>query len=254
MIDVVYQYIDSPAIWEELRYSLRSIDRHLKTDFRVWIVGDLPDWAANIGHIPHKRKIHEWRTNCLDATSKLEQALLHSQMGETILWMYDDMYLLRDITRDELAVYLAVNHLDDLTNRSSGVHKSLVKTTLEILKEHGKSTWNCETHTPRLYNKNILMEIFYRYNTKESRLLFSTLYFNDLYGAGIDPIIMSKDDMWKAGFYGFSDPYSFKSNDEQEINDILSGKTFLNHNNDGLSVSLKKVIEDRFPDKCKFEA
>jgi len=30
--------------WEELRYSLRSLEKHFKEDFLVYLVGDCPDW------------------------------------------------------------------------------------------------------------------------------------------------------------------------------------------------------------------
>jgi hypothetical protein len=42
MVDVYYPYFEREALWEELRYSLRSIKKHLRFDYRVVIVGDLP--------------------------------------------------------------------------------------------------------------------------------------------------------------------------------------------------------------------
>jgi hypothetical protein len=252
MIDVVYQYLDGPNKMEELRYSLRSLERYLNEPFKVWIVGDKPTWLKNVTHIPHKRIPGVWCTNCFDATSKLKLVLDHPDVGNNILWMYDDMYLLRDCSESDLDRYLAVNHFKKLSHGSSSVHKELIFNTLKALKELGKPQWNCETHTPRLYSKILLQEVWDTYQPRENRYLFSTLYFNHVYGE-ISPHEISKEDNVKGGFYGFNDPYSYKSDNIEEINTILSGKTFLNHNDNGLSGSLKQVIKDRFPDMCQFE-
>ena len=247
MIDVVYQYIDGPAAWNELRYSLRSLEKHLKEPFQVWIVGEKPGWLTNVNHISHKRVPGVHFTNCFDANSKMELAINHPEIGDNILWMYDDMYLLRDCVLRDFEVYLAVNHYDDLNHKSSNTHMELLIDTLKVLLENGKSAYNCETHTPRLYNKTILQDVFKKYNPTEMRLLASTLYYNDLYFE-LKPHLMQKYDPYKAGFNGKHHAHVFVSNNIVEINEILSGKTFLNHNNEGLSVALKRVIEQRFPD------
>ncbi|MCO6501349.1 MAG: hypothetical protein J5I47_13370 [Vicingus serpentipes] len=252
MIDVVYQYLEGAAKWNELKYSLRSLEQHLKDPFRVWIVGDKPQWLTNVKHIPHERTPNVWCTNCYDATSKLKLVLDHPEIGNEILWMYDDMYLLRDCKLNDLEVYLAVNHFNDLNHSSSGVHKELLFQTLRDLKDAGKTQWNCETHTPRLYSKILLQTVWNKYLPQDNRLLFSTLYFNDVF-TDLTPHIMQKPDPFKAGFYGMDDAYSFKSNNIKEINTILSGKTFLNHNDKGLSVALQHVIEELFPDMSSFE-
>ena len=63
MIDVFYPYFETESTWHELRYSLRSIEKHFKFDFRVVIVGDLPCWIdpSSVLYIPHARieGIHE---------------------------------------------------------------------------------------------------------------------------------------------------------------------------------------------------
>lgn len=252
MIDVFYQYLFNQEKWQELKYSLRSLDAHLKSPYRVWIVGDMPDWIKNVNHIPHQRTNDVWCSKCLSANEKIELVFNHHEIGESLLEMSDDHYFLHDITEKDLDIYLAVNHSSNLNHTSSGIHKELLLETFKSLTAAKKSTWNCETHTPRLYSKILLQEVFEKYQPKENRLLASTLYFNEVYNE-VKPHVMQKPDKYKAGFYGLDNEYSFKSTNTAEIQTILSGKTFLNHNDDGWSVSLAKVIEDRFPDKSKFE-
>jgi len=45
MIKVFYPYRAAGSTWDELRYSFRSLEKHLKTDFEIYLVGDCPDWV-----------------------------------------------------------------------------------------------------------------------------------------------------------------------------------------------------------------
>lgn len=252
MLEVVYQYLHSASKWEELRYSLRSLDQHLKTPYRVWIVGDKPDWLTNVNHIPHQRVDSGWLNNCYDAISKLEKVLNHPEIGNELLWMYDDMYLLKDAEQIDFEQFLAVNHSTNLDHTSSGIHKEILKETFKALKAAIRSTYNCETHTPRLYSKILLKEMVLKYSPKENRYLFSTLYFNDVYN-GITPTLLSKENGIKAGFYGFDSLYSYKAKTVEEIKTICARNKFLNHNDDGLTQHLVQVIEELYPTKSIFE-
>jgi hypothetical protein len=52
-MDLVY-VLGSGSRWgdNELRYSLRSVEKHLKGYNNVYLVGDKPDWVRNVTHIP----------------------------------------------------------------------------------------------------------------------------------------------------------------------------------------------------------
>jgi len=72
MIGVYYPYLASVSAWEELRYSLRSLDKFFNEDYEVWIVGDLPDWFQNVKHIPHPKAVITNSGATYDAVSKLK--------------------------------------------------------------------------------------------------------------------------------------------------------------------------------------
>lgn len=58
MIKIFYPYWAKASRWEELKYSLRSLEKNFKQDFEVWIVGDLPEWVkancANLDELSEK--------------------------------------------------------------------------------------------------------------------------------------------------------------------------------------------------------
>lgn len=253
MIDIIYQYIAATA-WQELRYSLRSIKQHFKGEYRVWIIGDLPGWVKNVNHIPHVRNNKIRLTNCYDACSKMELVINHPDITEDFIYMYDDIYLLRDITRNEIRhpLYARVD-IDNILKHEYQVskHRRMLWNTYEVLKSQGLTGWDCETHLPRLFNKSMMREILKMYDPLGNRLLFATLYFNTFFG-GL-PHYIRKSDNVKAGFYGTNDDYSYHIPGKAKIKELLSKKTFLNHDDRGLNTALKNVIEETFPHKCKFE-
>ena len=197
MVDIVYQYV-ATASWSELQYSLRSIDQHFKGEYRIWLIGDLPGWVQGIYHIKHKRNNKIFLTNCYDACSKMEAVINHPEISEDFIYWYDDIYLLKDSSREQLEYPLYSNK--DLTQVKERLkktkHQRLKWLTCDTLVKSGFGCFNFENHLPKAFNKTLMREIFDRYNPKESRLLFSTLYYNTFFPE-IPPVILHKNDEHK---------------------------------------------------------
>ena len=96
MIDVYYPFFEREANWHELRYSLRSIEKHFKFDFRVVITGDLPSWINpdSVLHIPHQRIEGIVQNTLYDAITKQLLFCQHPLTSSYFIRMYDDIYLL----------------------------------------------------------------------------------------------------------------------------------------------------------------
>jgi hypothetical protein len=58
VIDVVY-ILGTGSYWRnnEIRFSLRALERNLRGIRKIWIVGDYPDFIKNINHIPFKDEL-----------------------------------------------------------------------------------------------------------------------------------------------------------------------------------------------------
>lgn len=243
MIEVVYPYIPSSSNWEELRFSLRSL-RHLQEDFRVWIVGHCPEWAK-VNHIKHDRITGRVGTKIYDSTHKLETVLQHESMSDTILWMNDDQYFLKDVSIAALDHFYCVNLNHEIgTPRTR--HQGFIHNTVKTLVDHGYAGHNCSTHLPMVYRREELLEILQRFKVRSNQLLPSSMWHN-IHHHGKAPVKLRLNDPIKAGFYGEDSPFSIPNHlTRSGIEKIFKRKMVLSHNNQGLSELLKIAIIDRF--------
>ena len=97
MIKIIYPYINS--LWhDDLKYSIRSIEKYFKDPYELWIMGDKPKWMNNnIHHIPYYNKNFKQVNKCrlFDLSQMLPE-------DEDIIWMNDDIYLLNDVNTNIL--------------------------------------------------------------------------------------------------------------------------------------------------------
>src|SRR5660397_96648 len=116
MIGVYYPYLESAGAWEELRYSLRSLELFFREEYEVWIVGDLPAWIQNVRHIPHQKKAIVNAGCTYDAVSKLKAYIDCEDSPNEFVRMYDDVYLTgtRTVKQMQITRYLFTN--DELNN------------------------------------------------------------------------------------------------------------------------------------------
>ncbi len=243
MISIVYQYAAHGNKFQEIYHSVKSIQAHFQEPYTLHFVGDLPP-GISAHHIPHKRESGVFRTNCLDACRKMELILDSKEISDDFILMYDDLYLLKDVNRSFFDRFYVVNKL--LETRPRGNHARLrIETGKALVKNGIEDPFNCETHLPRLYNKDLLREIWEKYQPKENRLLTSSLYFNEFY-RDEEPIQLGVNDMIKAEFHGIKNEYSTHSNIYTWIDEYLEDKVILNHNDKGLTPNLIRWIQDRF--------
>lgn len=250
MITIVYPYVQHLAAWQELKYSLRSVEKYFKESFKVLIVGDLPEWIKDVQHIPHTRISGIELTNCFDAITKLQLMLNSKKVSDDFIIMYDDIYLLKDTRTEDLQKRY---YLEDLSKHERpeklSNYQKIVFRTVDMLKREGLATLNCETHLPRLYNKNKMRMIMKLFRPRENRLLTGTLYCN-YYHKGE---LLQLPKKIKAGFYGLGSRYSLTGCNDADLPGIIESHQFLNHDNNGLTRELMNQVEKLFPNKSRFE-
>lgn len=85
-MDVVYVVGEHT---DELRYSLRTL-QHVVHD-RVWIVGHLPNWVRNVGHVladdPYKK--------ARNIAEKMRAAVNHPEISDQFIYYNDDFFSLQ---------------------------------------------------------------------------------------------------------------------------------------------------------------
>lgn len=143
---------------EELRHSLRSVDRFAKGLFRdVWVVGtDLPDWLANVNIIP----VHDGSDKHETMRRKILAACRHKDVADTFLLMNDDYFLTRKITRFETYhMGLARDWIDQNLKLRRGKWTPYLRDvdlTVRWLARKGHDVKVRETHSPTWWEKHSL--------------------------------------------------------------------------------------------------
>lgn len=252
-INVVYQWVAHPARWHELLYSVRSVAQNLQADFRLWVVGDSVPWLTNYEWIPHAFIKDQKRNLSLNAATQMEKALRHPEMGERIIYMYDDIVLLQPVTADDIAKPYAIADYSRMPRNTDGNWRKSVWATMDALKAEGKTLMNGETHLPRFFSKTTMLEILERYKVGENRLAAFTLYLNNMGLSKRDFVMLNKFDTVKAGFYGLEDALGYKCDSAALIRRVCEKKLFLNYNDSGLNPAMKEFLTQKFANKCRFE-
>lgn len=254
MITFVYPFIKSSSGWDELRYSIRSLEKHFQDEFQVVIIGDRPDWISDqVIFIEKKREVVQYATKVYDSISKLKAICESELVSDTFVWMNDDIYLIKDMSLAAMDHYFIVNRYNELPTARS-LHGKLIRATLDRLKQDQFNHHNCSTHMPFVHRKGATLNILQKFDAQRNRYLPSSLVNNVHYGGlGLSPIRLTKEDPFKAGFYGMEDGFSFGPSPVERILEIMDRNMFLNHNNQGLTDELKQVIRLTFSAPSKFE-
>lgn len=143
---------------EELRYSLRSIEKNAPGN-RVWLVGYKPSWYNGLFmSVP-------------DTSTKFENIRLamiaicnNPEISEDFVLMNDDFFLIKPIT--DWKVYNG-GLLSNKITRYRQIHPTstyviLLKKTLRQLKHMGiHNPLDYDIHVPMIFNKTKLLEIAY---------------------------------------------------------------------------------------------
>jgi len=250
MIDIYYPFFQREASWEELRYSLRSIEKNLLFPFRVVIVGDLPEWInlETVLHIPHERIEGITENTLYDAITKLLIFCHHPDTSHHFIRMYDDIYVLKPVDLATIGQYKAMYPFSKIPLREGTWWHQLYH-TVEVLSNKGYEGYNTETHLPEMFNKENMKWVINSYSALQKRLLTSTLYFNTFFPFS-KPLLFSKD--FAIQFYNNEDG-PFYTTSEGDLQSKCQGKTYLNHNDGGLNDNLKSFISSTFPTPSRFE-
>jgi hypothetical protein len=153
---IVYPWNHRQAKWEELRYSLRSVERFFEDkNCPIYILGtERPGWLLFDEH--RVRYINRW---------SYEEALNDGvQLAEKVLWMNDDILLLRPTTWDDCAVpyYLGTldqGWVDTAAPKDNPWRKGVVR-VMKQLREMGMTELRIySTHMPYVYERVKAIEV-----------------------------------------------------------------------------------------------
>jgi len=242
MIDVVYP-LGRGSKWSdnELRYSLRSLEKNFPDLGEVYVVGCRPAWLANTVHIPADDPLRTNKDG--NIINKVLRACRRHELSEEFVFASDDQILLSRVSFQDVKPF----YVSDLAKvRESwwgkGRWKRRMKRTYELLASRQRSTYHYDSHVLVPFNKYKFVWVMTGCNFEEGiGYTINTVYFNSLGLNEHHPIDGRKATFERA------------CRDVGRIRARLEGKTYLGYNNAGLTPELKQVIKELFPHKSRFE-
>ncbi len=168
-MDIVY--ICRKGENEELRYSLRSIEK-FSPNYRVWVVGYKPSWYTG-NFMPVEDTSGKFNNIRLALLAVCE----NPEISEDFVFMNDDFFLIKPINK---FITYSGGLLTDKINRYRQINPTssyviALKKTLEHLKRSGiKNPIDYDIHVPMVFNKTKLREVAYL--QVQPRSLYGNLY------------------------------------------------------------------------------
>lgn len=183
MIDIVIPLGDGSngSRWEdnELKYSLRSLEKYARNFGKVFIVGARPRFKwQNLNHIPAKDRFGHER----NIMEKFMIAANCPHVSDNFMMWNDDYFLRSEIDCAAYPNYYSstIEHYMERRSRYDGYRISM-ENTARILKKQTLPRLMFDIHCPMIYNKQKFIEIMSRADWRVGNgYIVKSLYANSL--------------------------------------------------------------------------
>lgn len=242
-VTVVIPYCREYAQGKELLFALRSWQKNVRFGINIVVIGDREDWfSEEITFIEHKRISDNAQ---VDTLAKLKIAVESPEVTERFVWTNDDIYVMNPITLAHIEVPKVMGILNP--DKFKGIYAENLERTKALLEKNHLPCLNYGTHTPILFCKALLAEMFARFpEIEEGGYLFSSVYYNSL-PYPTQPVYLD----WPTDQVLL--PVVSQNPDEKKVLDLLSRKAFMNNAVSGYSPWLETFLGKVFPEPSDFE-
>ncbi|PQO28498.1 hypothetical protein DTL21_28265 [Bremerella cremea] len=256
-MDVVYFLKHSPFDDFEIRYSLRSVAKHLPSVRKVWVFGDRPAFLSLdtwiVEHIPHETiaPVLGFPAPMTNFFQMLFASSLIPELHDEYLWFCDDFFLLKELPLESARTLRYLDNLDNTKNRGSGLWVDSLWRTYELLKRFNYPRLNFETHVPTYYRRKWPFEAYrefkdYVTDDRWFGMLGPTAILNHATARNELQPVSINDECSRAGFWGSCPNYD-------AIVEACDGKAFFNFDDGAFGEDVQRFLEERFPDPCRYE-
>jgi hypothetical protein len=242
-LDVVY-LLGTGSIWDnnEIKYSLRSLQKYAKGIRNIYIIGEKPDFLdySQVKHFPFEETSKRGNQNIAE---KVYFASTIEELSDNFIFINDDHFLLKPTQLDEIPYYAKNKTLRESVHPEQRFHwyPRILINTDKVLSSQGYSTYHFDVHTPIVYNKQKFQEVYLHFKSEietGAGMVVKSMYSNYF---GIQPIPYNDCKINKEVSYSRLTPYLedkfvFSIGDE-----ILRNGEF------------KQWMVDNYPNKSKFE-
>ncbi len=173
-LQFVYPYWHGGAQGDELRWSMRSVEKFYAGKATILLIGDRPEWYTGL-YLPQARvPKHSTNRAFRDMLAKV-RTMAHGDSTEArFVWMMDDIYFLKPFELEALEAPRA-----DRWRPHDGNSWSRRKSnTMRVLAERGYTNHDYATHLPHVVEKDKLARLFTEFDLEQNTLLWEVLYGN----------------------------------------------------------------------------
>jgi len=248
----------------EIRYSLRSIERHAPWIRKVWIFGDRPAFLSDDTSLI-EQVAEDYTAPMLGLRAPVRNMFLlmaTSSLIPDLLYEYlffcDDFFLLKDLPIEEAR---KDRYLEDLTvetglPRGRSLWKDNLWRTRDLLVRLGYSGYNFEAHVPVYLTRQRVFDAYaeFRDFATEDRFhgimgISAVLNYARKHEPSVSrpPLVCVKTEASRGGFWG-KPPATYEA-----VLKELEGKRFLNFDDEAFCPPLAKFLQERFPNPSRYE-
>lgn len=231
-MDIVIPFQNSINQDNELRYTLRSIDKFLFGAGQVFIVGDKPKWEGNYTHISYPNPYNGVRWRDRNIVNKMLMATKDQRIPEQFMVAHDDNFITAPCDIDIWPYY----HMGREW-KGAGDYWNVENNTREAFPD--KIINNFDLHCPHIMTKEGIVNAAKSVDwTKEYGYCIKTLY---AVSNGIEGEFYS--DLKIRGQYDL----------DYVSNIVTAGRRFFSCSDTAWNPGISSFLKMKFPEKSKYE-
>ena len=175
--DIVYILRTDPRFYknDDIKYSLRSLDKNFKGKGKVFIIGGRPNWI-NVNTVTHIYAEDKERNKLVNVINKILIACKDKRISEDFILMNDDFLFLKETNDIKSYNIGTIEEMKRNHRTKGGYYYKAICDTLEILQSKNMSTISYEAHYPIVINKNNFIKTIKE--TGKIAYLFRSFYGN----------------------------------------------------------------------------
>ena len=161
---------------EEMKYSLRSLEKYVLDFDRVFITGDCPLF------VDKKTVVHTLERDIgvpsINHWWKVSQTIKKTDISQKFVLMYDDIFFVKPTKLEDYPFY-SKGKLED--KPFEGFYRQSCGEAYNWLKSHGEDTADCELHIPCVYDRDKFLEldkIFSKIRDSNKGMVVRSIYGN----------------------------------------------------------------------------
>lgn len=235
-MDLVY-ILGKGSNWQdnELKYSLRSVEKHVKDIHNIYLIGQKPNFLNdNIIHVPHNDIFTNKARNIM---AKVHRACIDKRISNDFMFWNDDYFAIENFSAKNYPYYYKCD-LEHTCMINQGEYRNHCEATMKHLRAHGLPILNFDTHYPIIYNRVKMRKMIENYDWNvQYGFILRSMYCN---------------------FYKIQGEFKLdcKGNTQLPAPHIPiqhKGKHFFSVGDNALNFAMKNYLEKLFPNKSYWE-